>query len=268
MCNGAVEPTGDAVSTRSNDGVSICIPNWNPRNFIGRSVGSALRAAQLLKSKGLGAEVLVLDDFSRDGSQRFLFSAALHDDTKMLNVIVASENAGLSATRNLALSRAKYNIVCFMDADNELIPANIYHFWRSIIETNATLVYGNLLTSNGYRTTGLLSNDFVGRAIYNGNYIDAFCLVNAKRVESVGGYYVKQMPSHEDWELLLHLIAENQEIVFVPMALGRYYVANLSMVQTEKFDNSRIHRIFNQRKTGFPNNFHPRRIYHPDLGWL
>jgi glycosyltransferase involved in cell wall biosynthesis len=268
MCNGAVDLTGDSMSTRSNDGVSICIPNWNHRKYIGRSVGSALRAAQLLKAKGLGAEVLIVDDFSRDGSQRILFSAALRDDTEMLNLIVASDNAGLGATRNLALSRAKYNIVCFMDADNELIPGNMYHFWRSIIETNATLVYGNLITSNGYRTTGLLSNDFVGRAIYNENYIDAFCLVNAKRVESVGGYYMRHTTAHEDWELLLHLIAENQEIVFVPMALGKYYVVDLSMIQTEKFDHSRIHRIFNQRKTGFPNNFRPRRIYHPDLGWL
>jgi hypothetical protein len=93
-------------------------------------------------------------------------------------------------------------------------------------------------------------------------------MVDADRVEMAGGYYGVHAPAHEDWELILHLIAENQDIVFLPITLGYYDVSNLSMIVTTQYDHTKMHRVFDQRRTGFPSTFEPRRIYHPDLGWL
>ena len=49
-------------------GLTVAIPNWNHELLLARSVGSALRAVRLLRSRGVGADVLVVDDASRDGS--------------------------------------------------------------------------------------------------------------------------------------------------------------------------------------------------------
>lgn len=253
---------------RRDDGISICIPNWNHRNYLPRSIGSALRAADVLRSKGVSCQVVVVDDLSRDGSQRLLTSLALQDPNGVLEVVLLSENNGLGSTRNIALSHAKFRCVCFMDADNELIPENLDLFRRALIHTGAAFVYGNLLMTHASGATELMSNDLVQESIYIQNYIDAFALVNADVVENLGGYYGKHAAAHEDWELLLHFIAENQLIVFVPAVLGFYHTSGLSMIRTIQYDHSKMHRVFQQRGTGFPHAFRKRRIYHPDVGWI
>ena len=53
-------------------GVTIAIPNWNHEILLPRSIASALRAVDLLRNEGVPAEVLVIDDASRDGSQTLL----------------------------------------------------------------------------------------------------------------------------------------------------------------------------------------------------
>jgi succinoglycan biosynthesis protein ExoO len=253
---------------RRTEGVTICIPNWNHRNYLGRSIGSALRAADALIAHGVGCQVLVVDDFSRDGSQRLLASMCLIDRSGVLDVILSQENQGLGPTRNLAMRNARYKHICFMDADNEIIPANLYHFWRAASQTSAALTYGNLIMHDGRRSIGLLSNDFLDERIYHENYIDAFCLIDADQIEASGAYYGKHAAAHEDWELLLHLISEGCLIVFVPMVFGYYHVAPLSMIQTTAFDHSKMRRIYYQRQSGMPLGFDARRIYHPDIGWL
>lgn len=255
-------------SQRQSDGVTICIPNWNHRHYLGRSVGSAIRSAALIRARGLGCQIVIVDDFSRDGSQRLLFSLGMQDQDHVLDVVLAPENCGLGPTRNLALKHAQYRIVCFMDADNELIPENVFDFWRAMDATKATMAYGNLLVHNGTRTVHIISNDILSEELYRENYVDAFALVDADRIEELGGYYGKHAAAHEDWELLLHLIAENESVIFIPMVLGHYHVSNLSMIQTVNFERGKMHRVYNQRQTGFPPGFKNRQIYHPDLGWL
>ena len=56
-------------------GVTIAIPNWNHEILLPRSIASALRAVDLLRNEGVPAEVLVIDDASRDGSQTLLRSS-------------------------------------------------------------------------------------------------------------------------------------------------------------------------------------------------
>jgi glycosyltransferase involved in cell wall biosynthesis len=253
---------------RPDTGVSLCIPNWNHRNYLARCIKSALNAAAFLRKNSVKCQIVVVDDFSRDGSQRFLFSLSMKHPPGFIDVVLAPENRGLAAARNIAISRARYRYVCFMDADNELIPENLFMFWRAIKQTRAAIVYGNLIAVSNSKVDKLLSNDFIHEDIYIENYVDAFSMVDADRVEMIGGYYGAHAPAHEDWELILHLIAENQDIVFLPITLGYYNVSTLSMIVTTQYDHTKMRRVFDQRRTGFPSTFEPRRIYHPDLGWL
>ena len=127
-------------------GVTVAIPNWNHELMLARSVGSALRAVRLLRSRGVAAEVLVIDDASRDGSPVLLrqLEALYYDDG--LRVLALRHNVGLAAVRNTALREAAHRYVVFMDADNELLPDNLHQFYRSIRDTGAAAVYGNLLS--------------------------------------------------------------------------------------------------------------------------
>lgn len=249
------------------NGVSFCIPNWNHRSFLPRSVGSAVRTVRALHHAGFSGEVIVVDDASRDGSQRALASMALMQADCVLDVILSPVNQGLPVTRTTAIARARFRWVCLLDADNEVIPENFLRFWQAAVSTRATLTYGNLLVRHEGRTTGLLSNDMIDETICEGNYVDAFCIIEKERFLDLGGYR-NDLATHEDWELLLHLIAEGQDVVFVPLVVGYYYVEYASMVQMMPVDHHRFQRMFNQRRVGLPLSFKGRRMYRPEVGWI
>src|SRR5690349_16922567 len=93
-------------SPMSPSGVTIAIPNWNHEYVLPRAVASGLQAVQVLRGHDVPAEVLVIDDQSRDGSLTLLrqLEALLYD--RGLRVLAFRHNGGLSMARNRALHYA------------------------------------------------------------------------------------------------------------------------------------------------------------------
>lgn len=249
------------------DGVSFCIPNWNHRNFLPRSVGSALRTVHRLEEAGYAGEVIVVDDASRDGSQRAIAALALSEGQSRIHAVLSPMNQGLPATRMLGIDQARFKWICLLDADNELIPDNFLDFWTAALATRASLIYGNLIVRHNGEAKNLISNDYIQDSILVENYVDAFCLLDKQKFYDLGAYRT-DLNTHEDWELILHYISEAENIVFVPLVVGYYYVEDASMVQTIAMNHDRFRRIFNQRRIGLPRAFKARQIYHPQIGWL
>ena len=79
----------------ARQGVTIAIPNWNHEVFLPRSVGSALAAVKELRRHGLGGEVLVVDDQSRDGSLMLLRQLEALHFAEGLRVLALPENGGV-----------------------------------------------------------------------------------------------------------------------------------------------------------------------------
>lgn len=257
------------------DGVTIAIPNWNHEYLLSRSIFSGMKAAEALRRHNVPAEVLVIDDQSRDGSLVFLrqLEALYYQDG--LRVLALARNGGLPVARNHALRHATYRHIAFMDADNELIPDNLHQFYRAIRQTGAAVVYGNLL-SQGPDTSDitLISNESFQYRAFVENYIDAFALVDRLQILDAGGYLNGlEVQAREDWELYLHLAASGRRIVFVPLVFGIYHRVANSMLQeaSESHGAQQRHmrRVFDQvdiRKRLMFNTRHLR--YHPDIGYL
>lgn len=259
----------------TRDGVSIVIPNWNHEVFLPRSVASGLRGVEALARAGVPAEVLVVDDFSRDGSAKLLrqLEALYHE--RGLRVAARAENRGLAAARNLGLAEANYRYVVFMDADNEVEGENLPIFRDALRKTGASAAYGNLLVRgmNESSAHGVLSNQSFQRGIFRGNYVDAFAMFDRVQVLDAGRYDAS-CAAHEDYELWLHLAASGRRILFVPVAFGTYYENAGSMINREQADQNavvhrRVKRIFDQvgARSGLPLETDCLR-YHPDLGYL
>lgn len=254
-------------------GVTIAIPNWNHEFVLPRSVASALEAADALRARGVPAEVLVIDDASRDGSLVLLRQLeALYYD-RGLRVLALRANGGLASARNLALLQATYRYVLFMDADNEVVPENLHHFFRAIEQTTAAAVYGNLMSHR--RDSGLvavISNESFQDKMFRHNYVDAFALFDRVQLHDAGGYD-QSLRTREDWELYLHLAASGRRIVFVPLVLGVYHDLPSSMIKetlaSEAEQTARFRRVYDQlgvRDRVALNTRHLR--YHPDVGYL
>ncbi len=261
------------------NGITIAVPNWNHEFVLGRSVGSALRAAALLRAAEVPAEVLVLDDASRDGSTTLLrqLEALYFEDG--LRVLLRSENSGAPAVvRNQALCEAHYRYILFLDADNEVLPENLPLFYRSICDTHAALVYGSLIkvTVESGEAQHLLSDESFQDRIIEDNYIDTLALVDRVQLLEAGGFLAdNRINGREDWELNLHLAFNGRRLVFVPVVMGYYYALPHSLI-TEKMPAEvwqqqlgYVRRAFNQlgiRRGHLLNTRHLR--YHPDLGYI
>ena len=254
------------------DGITFIIPNWNHELVLPRSIRSALRAGELLEGHGLGIEVLVVDDASRDGSAVLLRQLeALYYD-RGVRAVVLEDNVGVQAARNLALTRAGYRYVVFMDADNEVVPENIHHFYRAICETEAASVYGNLLIY-GPGGMDMCSHESFSPRMYRMNYIDTFSMCDACQLLDAKPYWTDRRTPWGDWELYLHLAVAGRRLVHVPMVFGLYYRNRLSMLEESTPDSPDL-RAFQRIYHQFPeirDDFHLNTLhlrYHPDLGFL
>ncbi len=196
----------------------------------------------------------------------------LYDEPR-LKILFLKQNFGLPRLRNLGLLASRFRYVCLMDADNELVPTNLPLFLKSIKETGAAVVYGNLLDKQGRDIIGVRSNEVATMRLSERNYIDAFSVVDAKKFLDLGGYTSEpQVYGHEDWEMLLHLIAEEERIVFVPAVMGYYYINPLSMINETNTNagesNAFLRRVYAQSGTRGWDVMRVGRIYHPAVGFI
>ena len=91
--------------------ISVVMPVYNAARWVGRAVASAL------EQRGVGLEVICVDDGSTDGSAGILDGLAAADARVR---VVHQENAGQGAARNRGVERATGDYLYFMDADDEL----------------------------------------------------------------------------------------------------------------------------------------------------
>ena len=89
--------------------VSVIITSYNYARYLERAIRSALN--QSLPASAY--EVIVVDDCSTDETPNILDNYA-----EEIKVLKQAKNAGLSASRNLGIKKAKGQFVVFLDADD------------------------------------------------------------------------------------------------------------------------------------------------------
>ncbi len=258
----------------SREGVTIAIPSWNHELLLPRAIDSALQTIGRLRIDIIPGEVLVIDDGSRDGSPILLRQLEAMYYREGLRVLPLADHGGFASCRNLALVNARYRYVAFLDANKELIPENLPSFLRALQETEAAVVYGNVLvrTPTSRCAMNLLSNESVQLKLFQGNYIDAFSLVDRCQLLDLGGYEASYQVQ-EDQEMWLHLAVNGCKIVFVPLAFGYHYVLPASPTTKEadkateaKASTRRTYDLF-QARAHLPVNTNLLR-FHPALGYF
>jgi GT2 family glycosyltransferase len=110
----SVPPVGPAAIS-----VSVCIVSFNTRELLGRSIHAALADCA-----GLGAEVIVVDNGSRDGS-----AAMVRERFPSVRLIENAENRFYAAANNQAMGVSRGRHVLVLNSDAEVgagtIPAMV-----------------------------------------------------------------------------------------------------------------------------------------------
>lgn len=103
--------------------LSILVPVYNVESYLTECLDSIL--PQLNEQ----TELILLNDCSTDNSADILQTYhQTYKDTKNIQLLTASKNAGLSVTRNELLKQAKGKYIWFVDSDDVVIPDVVAHF--------------------------------------------------------------------------------------------------------------------------------------------
>ncbi len=108
---------------------SVVITSYNQREFMRTAVDSALAQNRNL------AEIIVVDDGSKDGSQEFLESYG--DAIQLVKFIV---NQGAIAARNHGASLAKGEYIIFLDGDDLFMPGAFEIYERVVQALHPALI--------------------------------------------------------------------------------------------------------------------------------
>jgi glycosyltransferase involved in cell wall biosynthesis len=116
--------------------LSIVIPVYNEKKFIREIV-------QRVKNVDLGSmkkEIIVVDDFSTDGTQDILKNEI---EPVVDKIIYQERNFGKGAALRLGFQQISGDIVIIQDADLEYDPVEYEKLIKPILENKADVVYGS-----------------------------------------------------------------------------------------------------------------------------
>jgi glycosyltransferase involved in cell wall biosynthesis len=113
--------------------LSVIVPVFNEERTIAQLLDQ-VRAIPVAK------EIIVIDDFSTDGTRAILESEVLNADTR---VFLHSKNLGKGGAVRTGLQHLRGDVVIIQDGDLEYDPRDYHALLRPIIEGRARAVYGS-----------------------------------------------------------------------------------------------------------------------------
>ncbi len=203
--------------------VSVVIPAYNAEAYVAEAIESVTSQDQP------GTEVIVIDDGSRDATRREVQRAA-HAGVPVHYGYQG--NAGASAARNNAISRAQGEFLKFLDADDFLVQGSLS---RQVLvmdaHPRADLSFGQAFTVVGRQPAGL-KRPLRGDTVKEIDSPTAFCwllqggravristvMARTEAVRKAGLFQTPAQPA-EDWDLYLR-IAASGNLLYLPEPLA------------------------------------------------
>ncbi|MBI5056315.1 MAG: glycosyltransferase family 2 protein [Nitrospirae bacterium] len=116
--------------------VSIVVPCFNEVGTIGTIIKKIKDV-----NFDLEQEVIVVDDFSTDGTRKYLKSMC--EDDNSIRIVYHSQNMGKGAALRTGFKAASGDIIIIQDADLEYDPNDYQKLLKPILEGKADVVYGS-----------------------------------------------------------------------------------------------------------------------------
>ncbi len=186
--------------------ISVLIPAYNEEKYLSRCIRSLTNQ----HNPQLSFEILVQDDCSTDSTSEVCKSF----DT-IINYEKNSQNLGLPATLNRALSRSKGNFITRVDAD-DYVNCNYLNFLKIAAETNPN--YDAVACD--YQTVDDEEN-ILCRKEFNSSPIGCATLFKKSVFQNIGNYD-EFFRANEDKEFLARFNRAGLKMLYLPIPLYRY----------------------------------------------
>ena len=186
--------------------VSVIMPSFRSEKTIARAIASVAR--QTVKPR----EIIVVDDGSDDNS--FEIVSSFKNQLNGIDLrIFQQENRGAGAARNIALNEAQFDLVAFLDADDEWLPSKIEMSIEQISENKLDLISHNVWIVNGQNESVLdiasrfrAASKYLFHGLFRRGFISTSTVVARRApILSVGGFD-ENLRSGQDFDLWLKLL--------------------------------------------------------------
>ncbi len=121
--------------------LSVVIPVYNEKKTV-------LQILERVRTSAIQKEIILVDDFSVDGTREILESIPPSDDLK---IVFQPYNQGKGAALRAGFAQVTGDIVVVQDADLEYDPGEYPNLVRPIIDGKADVVYGSRFLGGPHR---------------------------------------------------------------------------------------------------------------------
>lgn len=190
-----------------NARVSVIISTYNRKDLLKKAIRSVLDQSMV------DFELIIVDDCSTQDIQTLTKS---YGDPR-IKYFKTEQNSGHdSLPKNLGISRATGEYVCFLDDDDTYRKDALKVLTRYAEESKAEVVYADYLIDGkpGW------SIDFSGARLAQHNYISMIVtLVKREALLKVGGFD-QDVPKFKDWNLWLRLHKSGAAFLHIPIIIA------------------------------------------------
>lgn len=200
--------------------VSVVIPAYNAEIFLADAVQS------VLQQTWRDLEVVIVNDGSTD-STLALAERFRAGDSRVR--VVDKSNGGLSSARNAGIAESSGDLICFLDADDVLLPDKLERQVRFLDDfPGCDLVYSDYYIGDGELTPiwlesvrpGLLRMD--QWLLYRNRFAPMSPLLRARLVAAIGEFD-QTLRAAEDWDYWIRA-AQLGRFSYLPGAVAVYRV--------------------------------------------
>jgi len=207
--------------------LSVVIPCYNEKQTIGAILKKVIQS--LKNYKFLNYEILIIDDHSKDGTDKILKDLSQEEK---INVYFHERNLGKGAAIQTALQYVTGDLIIIQDADLEYDPFDYNKLLLPFFETNADVVYGSRFLGGGkyvrihffwhYIANKILT--FICNLFINLNLTDMETGYKVFKTEALKNISLKEKTFSFEPEVTIKLSKKNYKFFEVPITYnGRSY---------------------------------------------
>lgn len=244
--------------------VSIIIPAYNAERWLGEAVSSVLNQSHT------DLELIIVNDGSTDDTLTIAYS---FQDERIK--VVDQVNAGVSAARNAGLAMAKGTYICFMDADDAMLPENIAAKLAFLKEHGVDWVFSDLilcderLTPTGEILRGTDKDVFRTLLLNFSPAVPTSCsnVVAHKRCFERGVYFDEHLSNVADQDFTLQL-SVSCSYLHLPGLFNLYRMVPDSMSKNiALYERDHLRFFEKSRRMGYLDNRRFRRRCMANVYW-
>lgn len=229
--------------------ISIIVPVYQAEKYLHKNLSS------LIRQNLTDYEIICIDDGSTDASAKIIHEFMAQS---MHIKYYYQHNSGVSAARNLGLSKAQGEYIMFVDADDSIRLNSLKGIYRKVKETGADIfVFGGQADKPLLTPEWIKSAFFTKNKTYRDNFEGALFSENGARPSVCNKVFRKNIisgcifPVHicvsEDLAFLFMTFPKAKTIVFSSKCIYRYCLSN---------ELSAMHTIEKKTLYFFENHLH------------